>query len=109
MFRLFFPYLSTILIFFSFFPNARAQKKRVVVVRYTRFQFVSEFTLEEIAENNTTNASNVFDLYQKSLNEVFATYKNEQVEFINIPASSYQEYKRFIKYGIDKFDGKKFN
>jgi len=102
-------YLLLIILFLGSFSHALAQKKRIIIVPYTRFQFTSEFNLDEIANHNNTSSSNVFELYQKEMNVAFANYKNNDFEFVPISASSYQKHKRFIQYKLDKFNGKKYN
>lgn len=109
MLKQLFPYLIAIILSTGCFSHVFAQKKRVLVVPYTRFQFVSEFKLEEIAQQNNTSANNVFDLYQKELNDVFSSFQHEEIEFVYITANDYHKYRRFIKYNIDKFKGKKYN
>lgn len=103
------PYFIIILLISGCYSHTVAQKTRVLVVPYTRFQFVSEFTLEEIAQQNNTVVQNVFKEYQQKLKEVFINSNNDQVEFIPIPSIDYQKYKHHVKYNIEKFKGKKYN
>lgn len=109
MLKRFTPYFSLVLLVSGCFSHVFAQKKRVLVVPYTRFQFVSEFNLEEIAQQNNTSVQNVFDLYQQELNKVFINFTSDQVEFLPIQANDYQKYKHHVKYNIEKFKGKKYN
>lgn len=97
---------------FTFLVNlseVSAQKKRILVIPYTRFQFVSEFKLEEIATHNDSSPDKVFDLYQKELLNVFSSFSNDEYIFVPISPESYNTYKRYIKYGISKFKGRKYN
>ncbi len=86
-----------------------AQKERVILVPYTRFQFVSEFSLEEIATHNDFSATEVFNEYQQGLSTAFTELKNDAVEFINIKAESYAKVKKYIRYNESKFNGRKYN
>lgn len=91
----------------SFSCSLFGQNQRVLVVPYTRFQFVSEFSLEEIAIHNNVNSDEVFSIYQNELNVAFAGYKN--LTFIPISSDSYAKIKKYIRYNIDKFKGRKYN
>lgn len=86
-----------------------AQTQKVLIVPYTRFQFISEFSLEEIASKNNVNADEVFTIYQESLNNAFSSFKSEQFSFVPIDAESYNEIKKYIRYNIDKHNGRKYN
>lgn len=86
-----------------------AQKQKILVVPYTRFQFVSEYNLSEIAQINDVTEQEVFNQYTKSLSDAFSTYKNEQFEFEMIAEIDYLSLKKFVKYDIEKFKGKKYN
>jgi hypothetical protein len=86
-----------------------AQNQRVLVVPYTRFQFVSEFTLDEIASYNNINSEEVFAVYQNSLIETFTSFNDSDVTFLTIKPEAYFEVKKFIRYNIDKFNGRKYN
>lgn len=104
--------LTYYLFVFTFLVNlseVSAQKKRILVVPFTRFQFVSEFKLEEIAIYNNSSPEKVFDLYQNELANVFSSFNNEKYIFVPISPENYNIYKRYIKYGIAKFDGRKYN
>lgn len=86
-----------------------SNKKRVLVIPPSRFEFVSEFELEEIAEKNETSASKVFLTYEKALLNTFESYQNENFEFVPVEAAKLQPYKKFIKYKYGKFKGKRYN
>ncbi len=86
-----------------------SNKKRILVVPYGRFDFVSEFTLEYIAEKNETTAENVFLIYQKALLTAFEKYSDENFEFVVVSPDAINPYIKFIKYKPGKFDGKNYN
>jgi len=86
-----------------------AQKERIILVPYTRFQFVSEFSLEEIATHNDISATEVFNEYQQGLSAAFTELKNDDIEFIPIKAEAYAEVKKYIRYNEGKFEGRKYN
>ncbi len=86
-----------------------AQNQNVLVVPYTRFQFISEFSIEEIATQNNVSSDEVFSTYQNALKEAFSSSKNNQFTFIPIEQEAYDESKKFIRYNIDKFKGRKYN
>lgn len=106
LFRLKHFFLFTFLVA-SLSSSLFAQSKRVLVVPYTRFQFVSEFSLEEIAMHNDVKSDEVFSVYQSELNTAFTGYEN--LTFIPISSEDYGEIKKFIRYNIDKFKGRKYN
>jgi hypothetical protein len=85
-----------------------SNKKKVLVVPFGRFEFVSEFELEEIALKNETTPSNVFLIYQKAILAAFEDYQDENFEFISVDPVAINPYKKFIKYEYDKFDGKQY-
>ena len=86
-----------------------SNKKRILVVPYGRFDFVSEFSLEEIAEKNETTADNVFLIYQKALLTAFENYQDENFEFVAVSPDAITPYIKFIKYKPGKFDRKNYN
>lgn len=86
-----------------------AQKQKILVVPYTRFQFVSEYNLSEIAQINNVTEQEVFNQYTKGLSDAFLTYKNEQFEFEMIAEIDYLSLKKLVKYDIEKFKGRKYN
>ena len=86
-----------------------SNKKRVLVIPPSRFEFVSEFDLEEIAEKNEITISNVFLTYEKALLLAFENYFDENFEFIPVEYVALNPYKRKIKYTYGKFDGKQHN
>ena len=79
------------------------------MVPYGRFDFVSEFTLEYIAEKNEITADNVFLLYQKALLTAFEKYADENFEFVAVSPNAISPYIKFIKYKPGKFDRKNYN
>lgn len=83
-------------------------KKKVLVIPYGRFEFVSDFTLEEIAEKNNIAANMVFNAYQKAILNQFVIYQEEHFEFLPITPVLYEPYKKYIKYMDGKFDGKSY-
>ncbi|PJA07829.1 MAG: hypothetical protein COX70_05490 [Flavobacteriales bacterium CG_4_10_14_0_2_um_filter_32_8] len=99
-----------IFLFLSFSAHAQtSNKKRILVVPYGRFDFVSEFSLEDIAEKNETTADNVFLLYQKALLTAFEKYVDENFEFVAVSPDAINPYIKFIKYKPGKFDRKNYN
>lgn len=95
----------------SFFAVSAQEtnKKKVLVIPYNRFEFVSEFELEDIAQKNELTTSEVFLAYQKSLLTTFETYKDENFEFIPVKHHLIKPCKSFIKYENGKFNGKRYN
>jgi len=85
-----------------------SNKKRVLVVPYGRFEFVSEYSLEEIAEKNKTTANNVFLIYQKAILNAFEKHEDENFEFVAVDMKTIIPYQKFIKYKYDKFNGKQY-
>jgi len=86
-----------------------SNKKRVLVIPPSRFEFMSKYSLEEIAEKNESSASEVFVLYEKALLNSFSNYKDENFEFVPVEAGLLQPYKKLIKYEYGKFNGKRYN
>ena len=86
-----------------------SNKKKVLVVPCSRFEFVSEFEIETIAEKNETTVSNVFLIYEKALLNSFGNYEDENFEFVPVRAEILQPYKNLIKYEYGKFKGKRYN
>ena len=86
-----------------------AQKQKILVVPYTRFQFVSEYNLSEIAQINNVTEQEVFNQYTNGLSEAFLSYKNDQFEFEMIAEIDYLSLKKLLKYDIGKFKGRKYN
>jgi len=100
--------LTYLLIITSSFAQT-SNKKRVLVIPPGRFEFISEFDLEKIAEKNGINASEVFLTYEKALLNAFTNYTDENFEFVSINFAGLQPYKKFIKYKPGKFKGKHYN
>ncbi|MBI2279685.1 MAG: hypothetical protein HYU68_03210 [Bacteroidetes bacterium] len=98
-----------VLLIFGDTQDIFAQKQKILVVPYTRFQFVSEYNLSEIAQINNVTEQEVFNQYTKSLSDAFSSYKNEQFEFEMIAEIDYLSLKKLMKYDIEKFKGKKYN
>lgn len=100
------------ILFFLFlisFQTNFAQKQKILVVPYTRFQFVSEYNLSEIAQINNITEQEVFNQYTKSLSDAFLMFNNEQFEFEMLAEIDYLSLKKLVKYDIEKFKGKKYN
>lgn len=85
---------------------AQSNKKKVLVIPYGRFEFTSEYTLEEIAVKNDIASTEVYNAYQKSLLKVSVGFQSENFEFIAITDEALAPYKKYIKYVDGKFDGK---
>jgi hypothetical protein len=86
-----------------------SNKKRILVVPPSRFEFVSEFDLKKIAEKNNLEPSEVFLTYEKALLTSFESYKDENFEFVSIDSEGLKTYKQFIKYKAGKFNGRDYN
>ena len=86
-----------------------SNKKRVLVIPPSRFEFVSEFDLETIAEKNETTVPKVFLLYEKAMLSSFENFKDDNFEFVPAEAIKLQPYKKLIKYEYGKFKGKRYN
>lgn len=101
----------TILICFSVFSVIAQEnnKKKVLVIPYNRFDMVSEFSMETIAEKNQITVSEVFFNYQKTLLNAFDSLENENFEFIPLKHNTITPYKKHIKYESGKFKGKRYN
>lgn len=93
----------------GFINSFYAQKQRVIVVPYDRFQFVSQYSLDQIATVNQVEQSVVFSVYQKSLVEAFSSFNNENIEFVALNPVQQLALRKKTKYHIEKFDGKKYN
>jgi hypothetical protein len=86
-----------------------SNKKRVLVIPASQFEFVTEFDLQLIAKLNETTASKVFLTYEKALLNSFESYNDENFEFVPVDAAGLKPYKRLIKYEYGKFDKKHYN
>ncbi|PCJ28564.1 MAG: hypothetical protein COA97_01065 [Flavobacteriales bacterium] len=86
-----------------------SNKKRVLVIPPSRFEFVSEFDLEVIAKKNETTVAKVFLIYEKTLLNSFENYQDENFEFVPVEAAKLQPFKKQIKYKYGKFNGKHYN
>lgn len=88
---------------------AVAQKQKILVVPYTRFQFVSEYQLTELASVNNVSSQEVYTEYTNGLKSALTNYKSEQFEFEMISELDYLTIKKQVKYDIEKFNGRKYN
>jgi len=86
-----------------------SNKKRVLVIPPSRFEFFSEFDLKKIAEKNGITPSEVFLTYEKAMLNSFESYKDDNFEFVSIDTDGLKSYKSFIKYKAGKFNGKNYN
>lgn len=86
-----------------------SNKKRVLVVPPSRFEFVSQFDLEKIAEKNNIKTSEVFLTYEKALLNSFEEYSDENFEFVPVNSDGFKSYKELIKYKPGKFNGRHYN
>lgn len=86
-----------------------SNKKRVLVIPPSRFQFVSEFDLELIAEKNEVPVTKVFVTYEKSMLNAFKKYNDQNFEFVPVESVGLKPYKRLIKYEYGKFKKKHYN
>ena len=86
-----------------------SNKKKVLVIPASQFEFVTEFDLQLIAKLNETTASKVFLTYEKALLNSFESYNDENFEFVPVDAAGLKPYKRLIKYEYGKFDKKHYN
>ncbi len=102
--------LFILLVSSTFFGVAQtSNKKKVLVIPYSRFEFVSEFDMSEIAEKNEITEDKVFLTYQKALLNSFEDHKDENFEFVAPNQELFQPYTKFIKYKYDKYKGKQYN
>ncbi len=85
-----------------------SNKKKVLIVPYGRFDFVSDYTLEEIANKNNIPATEVFNQYQIAVMNAFKNYKDENFEFELITNETYNIIKKYLKRRMGKFKGKKY-
>ena len=104
----YFPLLFCFFIALSVFAQT-SNKKRVLVIPPSRFEFVSEFTLEVIAEKNGIKTSEVFTTYKKELLSSFGSYQDENFEFVPVDEIILKPYKKYIKYKYGKFNRKPYN
>ena len=86
-----------------------SNKKRVLVIPPSRFEFISEFDLEYIAKKNETTSDKVFLTYEKALLNTFGNYTDENFEFVPVDEVKLKPYKKLIKYKYGKFNGKRYN
>lgn len=86
-----------------------AQNHRILIVPYTRFQFVSDFKLEELAKINEVEPSEVYKTYVEELNNTLVASSNQQVSFVPIEPQEYTEIKKYIRYNLDKFNGRNYS
>ena len=100
--------LTYLLIITSSFAQT-SNKKRVLVIPPSRFEFVSEFDLEVIAEKNNVTVAKVFVTYEKALLNTFTKYNDENFEFVPVEAAALRPYKKMVKYKYGKFNGKHYN
>lgn len=98
--------VSIFLVALTFSSIAQTNKKKVLVVPYGRFEFVSKFSLEEIGAKNNIDQSEVFNAYQKAILTVFEGFLDENFEFVETTDKLLNPYKKFIKYEDGKFDGR---
>lgn len=106
LFKKTYPLLLLLLLVSEFLS---AQNQRILVVPYTRFQFVSDFKLEELAQINEVEPSDVYKTYVEALNNTLLSASNEQVSFIPIEPQKYNEVKKYIRYNLDKFNGRNYS
>lgn len=104
----YFPFLLCFFIAFNCYSQT-SNKKRVLVIPPSQFEFVTEFDLQQIADINEIAASIVFLTYEKALLNTFETYNDENFEFVPVDAAGLSPYKRLIKYEYTKFNRKQFN
>ena len=86
-----------------------SNKRRVLVIPASQFEFVTEFDLQVIADLNGVAAAKVFLSYEKALLNSFETYNDENFEFVPVDAAGLKPYKRLIKYEYGKFNKKHYN
>ncbi len=99
--------LLTVLVCSGFAQTSN--KKRVLVIPASQFEFVTEFELKVIADMNETTTSKVFMTYEKALLNSFETYNDENFEFVPVDAVGLKPYKRLIKYEYGRFNKKHYN
>ncbi len=86
-----------------------SNKKKVLVIPYNRFEFVSEYDLSEIAKKNEVTENEVFLLYQKTILSTFENYVDENFEFVSVKHDLIKPHKNSIKYESGKCNGKRYN
>ena len=86
-----------------------SNKKRVLVIPPSRFEFVSEFSTEEIGKINGLTSAEVFVAYEKTLLTSFKGYNDENFEFVPVDAEGLLPYKRMFSYKYGKFKRKQYN
>lgn len=86
-----------------------SNKKRVLVVPPSRFEFVSKFKLEKIAEKNNIKPSAVFLTYENALLNAFEEFNDDNFKFVPIDQKGAKTIKSLIRYEPGKFNGKHYN
>lgn len=104
-------YLLSIFLVILFYTGIAqiSNKKRVLIIPPSRFEFISAFDLDKIAEKNNIKTSEVFLTYEKALLSSFENYSDENFEFVAINSEGLKSYKRLIKYKLGKFKGRNHN
>ncbi len=101
---------SILIILCVFSGNAQnSNKKRVLVIPPSRFEFVSKFKLEQIAEKNNIKSSEVFLTYENALLSSFESFTDDNFEFVPIDLKGANTIKTLVRYGPGKFNGKDYN
>lgn len=101
-------YLCLVVFVILTLSNIKAQKHRVLVVLYDRFQFSSQYSLDEIAAASHVESSEVFNEYHRNINAAFESYNSENFEFVAISNLHSLGLRKQTSYKYGKFDKKKY-
>ena len=82
--------------------EVKQQLSNVLVVPYHRFEFHTEYPIEEIAKQNGIDKSLVFNMYQGKLLSTLAEYRCEHYRFRIINAANLDYLQRRVSYEAER-------
>jgi len=97
-----------IFIWFASVSIFAQNKKKVLVVPFSRFEFNSEFTLDEMAQANNVNSDEIFDVFQQNILQSLKNYQDENFEFVLENQKIYERILSKISYNYQKFNHQKY-
>jgi hypothetical protein len=71
-----------------------SNKKTILVVPPSEFEFTTEFSLQEMADINEVAASQVFLIYEKALLNAFLSFPSENYDFSVVDDQAFKPYKK---------------